>query len=343
MKHIPWDEFEKEDVEKFYFNLRRDYVRAKMLENKREKINLSNDFTLSDIRYNSYVQNGIFYEDILINDLQQVIAYIDISNSIYIIKQTTEDGNSCELKRISEADCRKKLINITFEYYQNNFKRTISAWEVLTKNLNKFLYKQITFISSNPQIFSIFQGFPYKESPTLNHEIVKPFLIHTKNSICNGNTECYNYVNSWISYILHNPGKKTNTAIVLIGRQGAGKNLWTNHICKLFGNYSNPNAKMENIVGNFNTGIQDKILIIINEVGSFKQFKESMNNKIKTAITEDRLDINPKHKDSFSNANVANLIFISNEPEPVKIDYDDRRFFVLDVSTEKIKNYENFL
>lgn len=84
------------------------------------------------------------------------------------------------------------------------------------------------------------------------------------------------------------------------------------------------------------------MLIVINEVGSCFGLSEDKNNKIKTVITEESVDINQKHVDAYINKNVANFIFISNNREPVKIEADDRRFLVLDVNSDKVGKSDYF-
>lgn len=86
----------------------------------------------------------------------------------------------------------------------------------------------------------------------------------------------------------------------------------------------------------------NKMLIIINEVGTHTELTNDQNNRIKTAITEENVDVNPKHQNSFSSKNIANFIFISNESEPLKIEIDDRRFLVLEVSGKMKDNMDYF-
>lgn len=116
-----------------------------------------------------------------------------------------------------------------------------------------------------------------------------------------------------ISFIFRYPGEKTQTAILLTGTQGAGKTAWTSAIWKLLGNYANPNAGLSNVFGPFNSGIMNKMLIIINEVGAFTDLTNDQNNKIKTAIIEEDVDVNPKHENAFSSKKIVNFIFISNK------------------------------
>ena len=88
--------------------------------------------------------------------------------------------------------------------------------------------------------------------------------------------------------------------------------------------------------------IQDKILIIANEVDAKYGLSTDSANNLKTLITEKAIDISMKHKDTFNGKNVANFIFVSNNFVPIRIEPDDRRYCVLEVSPKFLDDYEYF-
>ena len=65
-------------------------------------------------------------------------------------------------------------------------------------------------------------------------------------------------------------------------------------------------------------------------------------NNLKTLITEGSIDFNQKHKDAVKGKNFANFIFVSNNYIPMRIDLDDRRFCVLEVSPDYKDDKEYF-
>jgi hypothetical protein len=80
---------------------------------------------------------------------------------------------------------------------------------------------------------------------------------------------------NWIADVIQNPGNKTETAVIIIDEQGTGKNkFFTDVISKLFGRYyvSNENS-ISNIIGRFNSSIENKILIVCNELQSIDNAK----------------------------------------------------------------------
>jgi polynucleotide 5'-kinase involved in rRNA processing len=104
---------------------------------------------------------------------------------------------------------------------------------------NIFSVKDVRFYSTDTNMLSLFQGYPYDiEYFGVSEEVIKPFLHHVFEVICDKNNELYIYVISWISYLIQNPGSKTETALIIIGEQGSGKNkFFTYMISKLFGSY----------------------------------------------------------------------------------------------------------
>lgn len=82
--------------------------------------------------------------------------------------------------------------------------------------------------------------------PSFNMETIKPFIKHVYTVICNSNADLYNYLMKWVvATIFQFPCKRTCTALVITGLHGAGKNTFTNQICKLLGFYAEDNTKSE--------------------------------------------------------------------------------------------------
>lgn len=106
--------------------------------------------------------------------------------------------------------------------------------------------------------------------------------------------------------------------------------------------YANDNATINDITGKFNNAILYKKLIICNEVKSYIANKVYDGDRMKTLITENTIDINLKFHDSLHQENIANFILISNNFAPIKIEEGDRRYFVLEVSSEHLNDREYF-
>lgn len=278
-------------------------------------------------------------------DLKQVAIYVE-NVELFILKKKSPLLRKAELRFLAPSQFKNKLSQLKLGVYGNAPKvQEITAWKILSygSNMNFITVQDMCFYSDNANIFSIFQGYEYDViEGEVNLQIIEPVINHIYNVICNRNPEAYRYLIFWLAYLFKNPSGKTETAIVLTGMQGCGKNTFTNIICRLLGTYANDNATINDITGKFNNAILYKKLIICNEVKSYIANKVYDGDRMKTLITENTIDINLKFHDSLHQENIANFILISNNFAPIKIEEGDRRYFVLEVSSEHLNDREYF-
>ncbi|KAA6353748.1 MAG: hypothetical protein EZS28_050725, partial [Streblomastix strix] len=146
-----------------------------------------------------------------------------------------------------------------------------------------------------------------------------------------------------ISFIQQHPGVKSRVAIVIRGVQGTGKNSLTDVLCDLMARCSAKNiTDIEEITSNFNSVIENKSLIILNELKNFTKQRALNSKTLKFIIANDEQRINEKFVARRDSQNVANLIFISNNYCPVKIEATDRRYLVCQTPDAHRRNFEHF-
>ena len=114
-------------------------------------------------------------------------------------------------------------------------------------------------------------------------------------------------------------------------------------MCKLTEGYSIPNEnKIENIVGRFNLSLENKVLVICNELQSIENARYLNSDALKSIITERTIRYDTKHVKVRDGENVANLILVSNNILPIKIENGDRRYVVVNCSEKMKGNTEYF-
>jgi putative DNA primase/helicase len=183
-------------------------------------------------------------------------------------------------------------------------------------------------------------------STTLSHTCsnIENSLImkHMREIICNNNNDIFNYFINYLANLIQHPYKKANTSIIIKSIQGAGKDT----IFKWFGNnilgkeyYLNEDT-LELIFGKFNSSIENKILIVLNEVSGKETF--IINEKIKNAITREVNIIEHKGMKPYENTNNIGYIYLTNNDNPIKIPFDDRRFCGIESNNSMVNNYEYF-
>ena len=137
----------------------------------------------------------------------------------------------------------------------------------------------------------------------------------------------YDWVLRWIAYPIQHPGAKLKTTLVLHGPQGTGKNLFFEALMGIYGPYGRV-IDQAAIEDKFNDWASKKLFLIADEVVARSDLYH-VKNKLKAFITGDWIRINPKNLSAYDEHNHVNLVFLSNEAQPVVLDEDDRRHAVI--------------
>ena len=131
--------------------------------------------------------------------------------------------------------------------------------------------------------------------------------------------------------------------MLITGKQGTGKNVFTNVLCELMNKYADRNiTNLDSVVGKFNAAIENMKLIVCNELSSVETNKFLNHDILKSIITEKETNINQKNMPVRKIENVVNLIMVSNNFDSVKIEQGDRRYVVIEVSDKYKGDHEYF-
>lgn len=140
--------------------------------------------------------------------------------------------------------------------------------------------------------------------------------------------ELFVWVMRWLAYPLQHPGAKMKSAIVVHGPQGTGKSRFFEAYAKIYGEYSlvmNQGA----IEDKFNADWTSKKLFIVADEVVASAEKFHLKNQLKGLITGETIRVNPKNVSAHVEKNQMNLVFLSNEKQPVVLENDDRRHCVI--------------
>jgi hypothetical protein len=130
----------------------------------------------------------------------------------------------------------------------------------------------------------------------------------------------------WLAYPIQNPGRKMFGAVLIIGPPGSGKNLLGAVMGTVYGkNYCVIEGK--NLHDNFNSVLKARQFVFADEVFSADRRREI--NAFKTMITRSEIYINEKFVRGYYVRDCINWLFASNDFDPIYLQDDDRRFFVL--------------
>lgn len=135
------------------------------------------------------------------------------------------------------------------------------------------------------------------------------------------------WVLKWLAYPIQHPGAKMKTALVFHGPQGVGKNLFFEAIMAIYGEYGRV-IDQHAIEDKFNDWASRKLFLVADEVVARAELYHT-KNKLKAFVTGDWIRINPKNVAAHDERNHVNVVFLSNETQPLQIERDDRRYTVV--------------
>lgn len=137
----------------------------------------------------------------------------------------------------------------------------------------------------------------------------------------------YDWVLNWLAYPFQHPGAKMASALVFHGPQGAGKNLFFEGVASIYGKYALV-VGQDQLEDKFNDWASQKLFLIGDEVVARAELYHQ-KNKLKSFITGETIQINAKMLPLRKEANHVNVVFLSNEAQPLAIESDDRRYLCI--------------
>jgi hypothetical protein len=220
----------------------------------------------------------------------------------------------------------------------------ISKW---VRDINIREYEDVDFkpppLPHKRDIFNLFTGFEYEKNLKCVSEITQNEIIQESNIfikhlwyLSGKNNNVLDYVLKYLAHLIQETGTLPRTSIVFKSEQGVGKNIFFENFAeKILGEqYLLATANLDHIIGRFPM-ISKKLLVLMDEANGKESFIGS--DKIKSFITAKSIPFEQKGIDPIMIRNCSRMLFFTNNDYPVKIEQSDRRFIVVECSSE-IKN-----
>ena len=174
---------------------------------------------------------------------------------------------------------------------------------------------------------------------------IEPFLEYLWEILANEHEERYKWMLHWIADLFQNPHRKPGTALVLVGKPGAGKSFLGEQILRrIVGkSHSTVTSKVDSITKNFNSIFDNRVLVQCDEATNNRQ--KQVAAQLKSLITDDTIQIEQKNVDAYQKPNLIRFIFTSNDVNDaiaITDGIEDRRYTVFSVSSRhrnEIKGY----
>jgi hypothetical protein len=159
------------------------------------------------------------------------------------------------------------------------------------------------------------------------------FFHHIKRRWCKYDDKLFNYILDAFAHMIQKPNKKMGTAIVLKSLARAGKGVIVQLIAEIIGKeYFFHPSKIDDILGDFNSGLANKLLVFVDEMtwGG----KRETSAVLKKLITETSLSVNEKFKAKYTIDNYINCIIASNNEWIVPPNMSSTRYQILELDNE---------
>ncbi len=171
----------------------------------------------------------------------------------------------------------------------------------------------------------------------VSEQDVKPILQHI-HWMAGGDETVYRWLISWIAYPIQNPGAKMQSSIINYGAEGTGKSfLWEQVVKRMYGRYGITVGQAQ-LESQFTTWKSHKLFVVAEEVVSRAE-KAHYKGQLKHMVTGDKHIINEKNLPEREEDNLMNFVFLSNNTQPLELDYGDRRYLALFMGQPKPRAY----
>jgi hypothetical protein len=283
----------------------------KLKELKKEELNIKYKEIKKDFELNNFKVNN-------------PVSFVEIKDDNLIIRNRKDFNDRYENLILFKND------------KDNSF---VSSW---LKDPELRYYEKIDFLPMQQvpdKVYNTFKGYEVINQPQNNLNIKESKIYNHLCNLCNNDNLVIDYVIKFLASKVQHPYKLTNTALIFRSTQGCGKDTLFNW----FGNnilgykYYLNESKIDKIFGHFNSSVNNKILVVVNETD--KKDTIDLTSIIKNEITRNKNSITYKGKETFEQTNNISYVFFSNQKSPLVVESDDRRFVGIQCNN-KIANNE---
>ncbi len=268
-----------------------------------------------------------------------VHAGVLLTNSHRVLMETTGVDGGSELSFLRKEDFFSLYANLNVTTVRDGKLSSVNVAREWFKWPERREYRGVVFSPGKETtgFYNLYRGFSVQPQDG-DWSLMDRHIFEV---IADGNEAVYNYVLDLMAYLIQNPGgERPGVALVMKGEQGCGKGILMRHFGKLFAPHYLHISDSEHLVGKFNNQLAQAIVVFVDE-GTWGGDKAS-EGKLKALITEPTHMIEAKGRDAVAVENHVNVFIASNNDWVVPAGRNERRFFVVDVSSRYMQNVEYF-
>ena len=132
----------------------------------------------------------------------------------------------------------------------------------------------------------------------------------------------------WMAYVIQNPGKRVNWAILLQGAQGVGKSYFGNVMQMILGELVR-NLEPTAISGRFTGWAHGALVVVVEEIRISGANRYETLDRMKPFITNKTVQIEEKGRDHRTVPNFTSYFMLTNHKDAIPLADGDRRYCVL--------------
>jgi hypothetical protein len=171
---------------------------------------------------------------------------------------------------------------------------------------------------------------PWTSEPIVQVLTLPPIYEEFFNHLINNDAASKQFLLDWLANMLKG---RNYTYLTTIGTQGAGKGVLGEIMEKLVGKSNFVKCRDTILKTHFNAPLSEKRLVYIDEL-DIKKSKEA-HDRIKD-LANPKLEVEKKGKDAVYVDNYANIYLSSNSWDCIRLESDDRRFSIIELTNTKL-------
>lgn len=277
-----------------------------------------------------------------IDVMNEEYAFVTAGGGVRIIWETKNHEDKDRVEHLSIESFHYKNANKLVTYED----KAVPVSKIWLKSKKRREYEGIIFAPNytNPNFFNVWRGFSVglpKGDPTPDAQRSVDYILeHIRENVCGGNPEWARWVIGFFAHIVQFPERKPTVALVLRGKKGVGKNVITECVGRLLGNHYILAANRRYLSGNFNSHLENKLLLVLDE--AYWSGDKASEGILKDLITGSTQQIERKGHDSYTVANLMRIVIFGNEEWLVPASEDERRFAVFNVGNARQRDRKFF-
>lgn len=216
-------------------------------------------------------------------------------------------------------------------------RETVPAADWWLEHKDRKQAKGVVFDPTNNSegYFNLWKGYSVEPKP----KDCSRFLDFIHEVICDGDEEMYQFFIGYFAHMIQRPGERPETALIIVGEQGAGKSFVVKQFAKLIAEHTVTVSQRRHVVGGFNAHLVNTILFIGEEVSYATRFA---TNALKAPITEPFLMMEAKGHDPVPIGNYMRYVLLTNDEHVVMMAPKERRFAVYEVGNQRQQDHQFF-